>query len=372
MFTPFIVLPIIARGLEQKEFEIFLVVQSTAIWMSMLIEFGFNITAPKIMEKIDNGVGLILFTKVFLSIIASLFSFIFFTLIGLDYTVSLLASIYVIFLGFNFYWYFLSKNDLSVNSKYELMSSLFTITLFLIIYESESLSLITCFLVLILGRSIAFIFSVKNLLSNDSVHLPKLLEIKAMLYNSFNAFIFRLGGSLYTVANGFILTFAIGVSSASLYLQAERLVKAVFMGCIVPLNNGLYTKILAGKVHKGVYIAAVLGVSIFISYLLYAFKSEAITYFYAKDNEVLENLLVLFIAIIPVISLINTVNFLYVFPYSLERYSSIIMLIAGLFNVCLAIPVIKKFDITGFIILNILMELFVLFSIYCVCKAKNE
>ncbi|WP_425653323.1 oligosaccharide flippase family protein [Vibrio campbellii] len=371
MLTPFIVIPLISRGLIKEEFEYFLVIQSISIWVSMLIEYGFNITAPKIISREEKGVSSILFSKLILSSIAFSVNVIVLKVIGISNVNTLLASLYVVLLGVNTYWYFLSRNDLKSNSKYEIISSITTIFTFWFLINQDWLTLTTCLVTLCFGRSISLLFSAWIITKNEKLVMPKIEDIKSTLIESSNAFLFRVGGSLYTVANGLILTFALNVGSASQYLQAERLVKALFMGFIIPLNNGLYTKILAGNIKEGRYLIFVFVFSIIISLSLYTFKSEAIYYFYGTSSDDLERYLSIFILIIPIISTINTFNFLYIFPNGLEHYSSIFMIVFGLINVIVAFPIIDNFNIQGFILLNIMIEILVLFAMFMTFKAKR-
>ena len=370
MLTPFIVLPLISRGLIKDEFDSFLVLQSFCIWASTLVEYGYNITAPKLVQKNRENVSIILFSKFFLGLVTFIISSFTLAFLGLSPLESFLGSVYTILLGGNFYWYFLSVNELKISSKYETVSSVVTISSFLILAKIGTLTLSICLATLCFGRGIPLILSLITILKMEHIQRPSIAQVKNNIADATHSFIFRVGGSLYTVANGIILNFAQGTNFASQYLQAERLVKACFMGAIIPLNNGLYTKVLSKTVNKLKYIIFVTVISLFLCIGLYLLKGELIYYFYGTVNYEVEKYFSLFLIILPVISIINTFNYLYIFPNRLEHYSSIVMLMVGIVNIITAFPIINTYGVTGFIYLNIAMEIMVLGLIYIIYKVK--
>ncbi|WP_202790251.1 hypothetical protein, partial [Escherichia coli] len=253
---------------------------------------------------------------------------------------------------------------------YETVSSVVTISSFLILAKIGTLTLSICLATLCFGRGIPLILSLITILKMEHIQRPSIAQVKNNIADATHSFIFRVGGSLYTVANGIILNFAQGTNFASQYLQAERLVKACFMGAIIPLNNGLYTKVLSKKVNKLKYIIFVTVISLFLCIGLYLLKGELIYYFYGTVNYEVEKYFSLFLIILPVISIINTFNYLYIFPNRLEHYSSIVMLMVGIVNIITAFPIINTYGVTGFIYLNIAMEIMVLGLIYIIYKVK--
>ncbi|MBY7770437.1 oligosaccharide flippase family protein [Vibrio fluvialis] len=360
MITPLICLPIISRMVTVEEFSTYILLQSICLWISYIIDYGFMITSSKLMAKDEKSVSDIIYSKAFLSIVSFFIAFFAIFLLNVDIKLVILSSVYTVLLGLNFQWYFLAKENLKFKSYLELISSLITVLSLVLLSIYNPVSICGVIVVFIISRLVNIILSIMCLKKDNVSFIFRIVKIKYALKFSFDAFILKSGATLYTVANGYIISFVLGVQGAAIYLQAERLIKAAFSALIPPLTNALYPKIIDNKISTSRLELSVITISLLLSSSMYILNDRLLNFFYYEYDPELVSIFNLFLIMLPVISTTNVFMFTRVYKNNIEPIMSRLLVSIGLVNV-VSLPIaVKLFGLTGAVINSIVLEFLIL------------
>ncbi|WP_163922331.1 oligosaccharide flippase family protein [Photobacterium sp. Alg240-V54] len=372
ILTPILSLPILSRVLDTDEFNLYLLLQSLCVWISYVIDYGFIITATKLIKENKKSVSNIIYSKLLLSLLSLIIYVILSFIINVDSILIFLSSIYMVLMGMNFYWYFIAVEKLKNKSIIEFISSSFFILILLFFLNYSTIDINELFCLLIVSRAINIFASIYCIYKDGCNFEFNLLVVIDTLRYSFDAFILKSGATLYTVANGYIISLVLGVNSSALYLQSERIIKSAFSSLVPPLTNAIYPKVIRGDVKVRIIEFFVLFLSLLLSIFLYIFRDYILSFFYHSYSYDLLLAYEIFIFIIPIISMTNVMMFTRVYKYDLEKKVSKIILIAGLINIIVLPVMTYSFNEVGAIISCIFIEFVILISIYVITKNKVE
>lgn len=375
---PLITFPYLVRVLGVKNYGIVMMAHSLSIFLGIIVDFGFNISATREVSvlkenktKLSNYYSNVLFIKSFLIIIS--FSLLL-LIVSFVYNFNINKEVYIysfgIVVGQALFptWFFQGIEKMKVITLINLLSKIiFTGLIFIFIKNENDYILTPIFnsLGFILSGFLGFIISLKYVyLSKPS--FSKIIKISKESLSLFTSNVFV---SLYTSLNTLILGLFTTESLAGVYGSMEKLIIAI-KSIYSPLYQAIFPNISSKKnIEILEYIKKLIIPVLFSGVLIMVFVMV-----FAKDilelvfnNEFITKYYVIF-QILASIAVFSSLNMLYVtllLP-ALKKYNKRLktLVIGGLVNIIIIIPLIKLFSIHGVAISACFTEFFLLFLSY--------
>ena len=371
---PLIILPYLVRVLGSEKFGLVMIAQRVALYLSIIVDFGFNISATKEVaylkndkEKLSQFYWNIVFVKLILIIIT------FIILLGMTFFINKFKLDPLVYL-FSFglvlgqaifpTWFFQGIEKMQVITFVTVGAKLFfTLSLFFVVFSPDDYLYVPIFngLGFVISGLFGFIFSLQYV----KFISPKLLQIKDIIKNSSSLFFSNLAVSFYTSSNVIILGFFAGDSIAGIYSSMEKLILAI-KSIYTPVYQAIFPN-LSTKPNKKVRIfidkiripIGILGAV--ISTIIF-FESKTILNF-AFNDALITSYSIVF-QFLGLISLFSSLNMLYVTLYfpSINKYKirMKILISGGFFNLIVALVFVQFFTIYGVAFSAITTELFIL------------
>jgi PST family polysaccharide transporter len=371
---PLIILPYLVRVLGSEKYGLVMIAQSVALFLTIIVDFGFNISATKEVaylkndkEKLSQFYWNIVFVKLILIIIT------FIILLGMTFFINKFKLDPLVYL-FSFglvlgqaifpTWFFQGIEKMQVITFVTVGAKLFfTLSLFFVVFSPDDYLYVPIFngLGFVISGLFGFIFSLQYV----KFISPKLLQIKDIIKNSSSLFFSNLAVSFYTSSNVIILGFFAGDSIAGIYSSMEKLILAI-KSIYTPVYQAIFPN-LSTKPNKKVRIfidkiripIGILGAV--ISTIIF-FESKTILNF-AFNDALITSYSIVF-QFLGLISLFSSLNMLYVTLYfpSINKYKirMKILISGGFFNLIVALVFVQFFTIYGVAFSAITTELFIL------------
>jgi PST family polysaccharide transporter len=242
---PLVTLPYLARVLGPQGWGALAVVQSFAQYLSLLIEYGFNLSATREVarhradpNKLAQLLAGVLGAKICLSLLAILLT------LGLSAWVDNLGRdprllwagvFWAVALAFSPVWFFQGLERLRLVAGLEVGTKLVALLLIFALVREAADAWKVLFLQ---GLASALASGLALFLAYREVGFrwPGWHSVGEALRSGWSLFFFRAAVSLYTVGNVFILGLFVAPQQVAYYAGAERLTKA-FLGLLEPLNR---------------------------------------------------------------------------------------------------------------------------------------
>ncbi len=386
---PLIIIPYLTRTLGKDGYGKIAFTQSFALLAGVLIEYGFALSATREIaqnrndkDKIDKLVSITIFSKLFLSLIT------FFLIIPINFLIPIfnenkdlffVSYFLLITTALNTDWFFLGKEKLNLFSINTIIGKSLHIILTLILINRNS----TPVFYLIIFSSSNLITNLINLFlikRNVLIKIPNIKDIIQYLKDSVNLFTFKLAVSLYTSANAFIIGLLLSPSQVGIFSGAEKITKAI-VGLWTPLTTVIYPRInnlLKENITKAKELIKIATVF----YAILSFTFTIILFLTAKflTELILGNNFSDAVSIIKILSPIvflvamsNVTGILWLLPHKRDKEFNFIIMIAGVINILLGIPLTIYWELTGMAISVLLTEMFVTSGcFYLVAKLKES
>ena len=228
-----------------------LTVQAFALWLQIVVEYGFNLSATRSMARVrDDEAALshlvagVAGAKALLSgvvgVIALVAGLWLSSLHGLGQLL-FLATVYAVFQGYNPIWYFLARGKFSQYAAIDFANRLsYLLLCLLFIRNSQQASLIFIFgIVTALSTNVVGYLLISRQIR---VRFPTVSASWQALKEGFGMFLFVGVTSIYTTLNLVILGFSQTAGVVAAYGTSDRIVRASG-GLLDPLNRIVYAKL---------------------------------------------------------------------------------------------------------------------------------
>lgn len=386
LILPLITFPYLVRVLESEKFGLVMIAQSLMKFLIIIVDFGFNISATRevaLLKNDKNKLSEFYWSIVCIKSVLLIISFL--MLLGLTMSVNKLnldPLVYLFSFGLVFgqgifpAWFFQGIEKMQLITIVNVISKVFfTISIFFIILSPEDYILVPVLngIGFIVAGLFGFIYSLRYV----KFIVPKLQTIKNNVKSSFSLFISNFAVSFYSSSNTIILGFFIGDAIAGVYASMEKLILAI-QSAYIPIYQALFPNLSTKnnvEIRKVIQrIKIPIAISGLCISLVIFFGAETILKVVFKDDLITSYYKIL--QILGIIALFSSLNMLYVtlfFP-SVKRYQTRmkILIFGGLFNVALALSLVKEFSIYGIAISAVSTELFlVMLSSYFYKKKTN-
>lgn len=375
---PLIIIPYVSRVLRPEGWGMVVFAQSLAMWLSLVIEYGFGLSATReIARKRDDNNYLIqiaagvLGAKCVLSFGTIFVSIIIFWTVPIlqqfpEYL--LLAWLSAFTQGLNPLWYFQGTERLQLPATLNIGARfLVTVLIFFMVQGPNDGKLLLALQLIadLLTTGISIIWMYREI----SFKWPKLEETLSALRSGWSMFFFRSAVSLYTTANGFILGLFVPPALVGFYGGAEKINKAI-LAMLNPISQVLYPRMNYLVARDGrrasnmAYISLLLmgGIGVFLGGIVFICAPLIISILFGPGYEPSTRVLRVLAFIIPLIALSNVLGIQWMLPLGLDRLFNSIILIAGFINIGLAIFLAPRFGPLGMAWAVVVSEAFVTFS----------
>jgi len=381
---PLITLPYLVRTLGVNKFGIVMVAHSFAILLTIVTEFGLDMSATRQValikddkKKVSQYFFDVFFLKMFLVIIAFIV-LLFFILIIDKFSQEYL--VYFFSFGMVFgqaifpAFFFRGIEEMKMITIINVLAKIiFTFSVFLLIKNQEDYYFVPILngLGFILSGFLGFIFSLKYV----SFTRPIFKETLSIAKESFSLFLSNLAVSLYTKINTLIVGFFISDTMAGVYSSMEKLVvatksiyiplyQALFPNIVVKDNNTVVNIINKMKYYMG-------GLGAIISFIIFLFAADILRLIY--NDELITSYYMIF-QILGLIGFLSSLNMLYVslfFP-AIKAFNQRLKILSlgGVFNIILVLTLVQYYSIYGVAISATVSELFILIVAFYFYRKK--
>ena len=381
---PLITIPYLVRTLGINKFGIVMVAQSFAILLTIITEFGLDMSATRQVALIKNDKKKVsqyffdvFFLKMFLVIIAFIILAFF-----IFYVDKFSREYLVYFFSFGMVFgqalfpafFFRGIEEMRIITIINVLAKvIFTISVFIIIKTPEDYHYVPILngLGFILSGCLGFILSLKYV----SFMKPIFNEAISIAKESFSLFLSNLAVSFYTKINTLIVGIFISDSVAGVYSSMEKLVVAT-KSIYIPLYQALFPNIvvkdkitIVSIINKMKYYMGALGA--IISLLIFLFAVDILNLIY--NDDMITSYYVIF-QILGLIGFLSSLNMLFVslfFP-AVKAFNQRLKILSmgGIFNIILVITLVQYYSIYGVAISATISELFILIVAYYLYKRE--
>jgi len=371
---PLIIFPYLVRTLGSEKYGLVMVAQSVALFLTIIVDFGFNISATREVANLKNDKEkLSQFYWNVVSIKLALIIITFLLLLGLIICVDKFSVDPLVYL-FSFglvlgqaifpTWFFQGIEKMQVITIVNVAAKLFfTISLFFVVLSPADYEYVPIFngLGFVISGLFGFVFSLQYV----KFVFPKLSQVKEIIENSFSLFLSNFAVSLYTSSNTLILGFFAGDSIAGVYASMEKLILAI-KSVYSPLYQAIFPN-LSTKPYEEIrsYIDKMripIGFLGLVISIIIFFGAKQILMLAFDDAFIVEYSSVF--QILGIISILSSLNMLYVTLYfpSIKKYKirMKILISGGFLNLIVALILVKFYTIYGVAISAVITELFIL------------
>jgi len=385
---PLILLPFLVRVLGTEKYGLVMFAQSTAIILSVIVDFGFNLSGTrevsmvaKEKKKLSEVFSAIIILKIalttaaFLILVLVTFSF---ERFSIDQEAYILSFGVVIGQALFPTWFFQGIEKMKVITAINVLAKvIFTALVFAIVKDETQYLLVQTFnsLGFIISGFLGVIISFKYV----KIVMPKFALIKSLFLESSVLFFSNLGASLSTSANVLVLGLFTGNSIVGVYSSIEKLIiasKNIYM----PFFQAAYPWLSKQtKRRKIATLKKILPVMFFVGLLISStillFGKKILTLIY--NNELISSYANVF-KIISFIAFLSAIYMTFITLYfpSEKQYNirMRILVTGGVVNLIMAFILVNLYGIYGSAIACVLTEaLLLLLAIYFFKKTtKNE
>ncbi len=381
---PLITIPYLVRTLGINKFGIVMVAQSFAILLTIITEFGLDLSATRQVALIKNDkkkVSQYFFDVFFLKMVLVIIAFI--ILAFFIFFVDKFSREYLVyFFSFGMVFgqaifpafFFRGIEEMRIITIINVLAKvIFTISVFVIIKNQEDYHYVPILngLGFILSGFLGFIFSLKYV----SLKKPIFNKTISIAKESFSLFLSNMAVSFYTNINTLIVGVFISDTLAGVYSSMEKLVVAT-KSMYVPLYQALFPnlvvkdkKTIVSIINKMKYYMG--GFGVIISCIIFLFAADILKLIY--NDELITSYYIIF-QILGLIGFLSSLNMLYVslfFP-AIKAFNQRLKILSmgGVFNVILVITLVQYYSIYGVAISATVSELFILIVAFYLYRKK--
>lgn len=393
LILPLLIIPLLTRRIDAGEFGIYMYTISFAAWLSIFIEYGFNISSTREVassargEEIWRIVKGTQSAKVLLSTMAL--------------PLLLIAAIFIPVFQGHFYWacaawvlgflsalspiyYYQGKEKLRMVGITEAGSGLLTLVAVYFLINSTA-DFYRLPLIMAIARLISFAVLTAGMYREIGTQSGQLFDFQdgwRALRTGFDIFVFQGAVSFYTSFNVVFLGFFCSPIQVGAYAAAERLMRAG-LGFITQFSNAIFPRLNSLRMDQNLKMEqmrkAVLGGFLVIGLLgmlvtWWAAPVIALYLFPASHTEVNEIVRILAL-LIPAIALSNVLGFQYLLVDRKERLFNRIIGFAAVLNIVLAYCLVNVWQVRGmafsWVAVEWVVTLLLAISVFLLSKNKK-
>ncbi len=388
------IMPYLARVLGSTANGVFLIYQSFALWLGILLEYGFDFSATREVARWRNHrTRLVRIATGVIGVKGTL-------LVGSGLVVTALVPLVPIFrqyprylmwawvwalgMGLRPLWYFQGIERLRLAAFLDISFRLLATAAVFVIVKSPQ----DGWKVLALYGSGTMLSSLLNLLRlyrRLPFRRPTLRATLTTFRMGLSMFVFRGAVSVYTVAGSFILGLLLPTAPALVanYGWAEKIVRALqgLLGCLSQAFYPRISNLVATNRPRAAHVARIslllmTGIAVVMCIALVLAAPVLVRILLGEGYEGAVPILRFLALLIPLVGLSSVLGIQWMLPLGMDRAFNVIIITAGLINLALAVVLVP---LKGYVALGpmgmvwavIVAELFVTSCVYIVLRRRK-
>ena len=384
---PLATIPYLARVLGPGSWGAVALAQSLGLYLSMVVEFGFNLSATRRIARLESsdtgdraddneqlaGIAAgVMGAKVLLAVLCL------FLVVALQHTVRSLASLHAILWagalsgigqGFSMLWYFQGRERMKLPASVEVTAkAMAAASIFVLVHgKGDAWKVLGAQCVCYWGSSLVLLVIAYR---EIRFRLPTLASTREAMRASAAMFLFRSSVSLYTTANALVLGALSTPIAVGFYSGAEKLVKAM-MNLLTPWTQTLFprlSRLLASDRSRAVWLArvslfAVTGISLVLCVATILLAPWIIRIVLGPGFEPAVPVLRLLALLFPAVGVSTVLGMQWMLPLGMDAAYNKIILTAGLLNLALAAVLARRWQQVGMAGAVVCSEYVVMFAV---------
>jgi polysaccharide transporter, PST family len=373
--TPLITLPYLARQLSPEGLGLVFVSQSFAVWLTIIIEFGFNFSATREISQhrtntnlVSSVVAGVFGAKLLLTVAAVFFCGIALFIVPHfqshpDYLLwSLLNAIPQ---GWSLFWYFQGMERVTKPALADLLSrvAIIVATFIFINTPSDGWKVLA---IQSVGGLLSVVVTLFIVYQEVQWRTPTLRMVKSVLRLGSGMFVYRVAVSLYTTANPFILGLFASNTTVGIYAGAERLsyyavapLQPIWRVLFPRMSHLVSHDLQKAKVWMQRFTFAMAGLCFMLASGLWIFAPQIVNLVLGAGYESSVPLLRILVFTIPCIAVSGTLGIIWMVSLGLEKPFNQITICVGATNIILAFILIPLFAAKGLALSVLVAEVLV-------------
>lgn len=361
--APLITLPLLARALGTEEYGRVAFVQSFALWMSLIIEYGFNLSATRDVAKrrgdkeaLAHLAASVLGAKGVLALVTLILAS---TALGLipalrEQPVYLVGAwLLSVANGMTPFWYFQGTERLTRAVAINVACRFLGVMGLFVGVRSPS----DGWKVLFIYAATAFLAHGINygmLYREVEFRIPGAGDIVQGLRGGLGMFVMQLPESILSVANTFVLGLLAGPVVVAHYSGADRLIRPV-LSLLWPLTAALFPHISSTLEERPDLARRTVAKSLVYTTLaaaagalaLFLAAPYVVTIILGSGYEMSANVLRVLVCLLPITAAINVLGYQWLVPLGYERILAMVYTVAMLVNLFTAVLMVPRLGATG-------------------------
>lgn len=360
------IIPYISRVLQPAEFGVFMIYQSLAYSLWLLLDYGFEFSATRETARWQGhrtqqariaadvlGARLIV---ILVAVLATVAAAVFVPMLREHPHYLLWSWLWALGLALQPMWFFRGIEEVLAPAAVEVTLRLAAVVgVFLLVHRPED------------GWRVPALFAISSLaisLANLAAmyrripfRIPALKASLAMLRTGWDMFVLRGAVGAYATATPFLMGLLVGKGNSeqvAFYGAAEKIVRAL-QSVIAAVGHAFYPRVSALVKHDlpraarltRINLALMAAISLLVAAVLTALAHPCIVVIFGGKYAPAAHLLALLAVLIPVISVSNVLAIHWMLPLGMDRLVTLLVIPAGLLNFALAVALVPKFQADG-------------------------
>lgn len=374
---PLVTLPYLARILGAEEFGRVAVAQSMALVLSVLIEYGFSLSATRDAaryrddpEKMASLVCRVHGAKFFLAAVALLAAM---TSVkfaggisGIPFATG--AWIYALVIGISPIWYYQGLERVKLFSMLDIAGKAISVILIILLVGAEGAPWVL--FLQSAGPAVTAVVSIFWLYRSVEFKTPRVSHVVAGLREGASMFVFRAAISLYTLANVFVLGIFVGPIQVAYFAGAEKLARGA-ASMIGPVSQAVYPRVArlvfedrsaAIRLVQKTMMGMLLGTTA-VSILVYVFSPEITMLVFGPGYGPVAEMMRGMIWIVPLIATGNVLGIQWMLALKMDKEFNFAVIAAGVVNLVMAALLSREWGAKGMVVACVISEAMVVILI---------
>ena len=383
----FITVPYLSRILGPSQWGKVIFAQSFAIWCSLFIEYGFQLSASRELarnrdypDKVAQLVASIHGVKILFVLLSVFIAIISYFLVPFFHTNRIFligAWLLCVAQGANPFWFFQGIEKLKLPSIINIIAQVISVCAIFILIQTPDDAWKVLFIQSIC-LFLSFGFCIGWMYSQTVCLIPGIKDIWQTIKLGWSMFLFRASTSLYTSANSFILGLFVTPAIVSFYGSAQKISQAAIQ-LLLPMSLALYPRInhlMISNPKKSKKIAIMsltlfLAAGLLMGLLIILIAPIAIRLILGPQYMAVVPVLRILAILVPLIAVSNVLGIQWMLPNNMDTIFNKTIIGAGLLNIVLAVFLAPIWKAEGMAIAVVISEAFVTFSMFGVLKFKK-
>lgn len=389
LLFPLVLIPVLTRVLSPESFGIYIYTISCAMWLSIIVDYGFNISATRKLSALTDKSEMknIVARTQSAKILLGAFSIIF-LVIGYFFLKSfaakpiwlLLSWALGVMLGLTPVYYFQAINDLKFPSVVEVSSGILLLVTVLTFVKSDAeFTLLAC--LMFFSRVIAWKIIERRVLTQLQLKYREILNfsmVKSTLKEGWDIFLLQGAVSFYTSFNVVLVGFLCGPVAVGGYAAAERIIRTG-LTFIAQASAVLFPKVVALRVQDRAALQKLRKISLvgfgciglLGMFSAWAASSLIMSLLFSNKFPEARHIFNVMALVFPAIAIGNVLSFQYLMAENKEKILNGVIVVAAMVSLAIGYPVVSYFGAVGMAYLWISVEWCILIALISIVSSKS-